>query len=800
MDTMTTVTPSSSLLLTVALLCSSGTLSAQETRPAGKAATAAPSQGQQDPPTPAPVRPPGGAPPSKDAFRMGSPAGLAQGTTEEQMWPAATAEGWLKPCLVRWQRTFDDAVRVARARHQPILVAVNMDGEIASEHYAGVRYREPETAALMDGYACVIASVYRHTPRDYDEEGRRVECPRFGRVTCGEHIENERELYEKYFDGMRVSPRHIVLDLEGQETHDVFYSWDTATVFTTFKSGREGWPEPLGSPEPTIPNLVKSADVEHRRTVERRYVEGDREARRAILEAVLEEHVVDQVEVLRTAIFGLDIDLAGLARRALAQCETEGSLDLMAEALKVPLDGNERQLLLDAVARIAKTSPRARTLAALHNGLTLESRHIDARSAELAAEYAANSGRYVVDAPSRAEAAASRPKEPGALLDLAEALIALGQESTEREHADLFYEDARATAREAEQLGAKGPRLDAAVALAAGGLRDLETARKRAVAAIEGGLLGPRDDASVEGALGAGTLSTTSRTRLLLLFAGARRRAIRDAYRAGDAWPPEWLSDVIAAHRDVADDPLVDSGVLADHYDFLRWIGAAPRALEVLDNALVRFPDSAILHERLRERLLWEAGPAELERWYADALTRETASGGAPTQLTWFAGYASLIAAEHHRRRSEFDTAVEAYGRAIAHYQRNVELFPDGRDNCLHFIALSHAGQARLALERGELDSAAGELLTAFQVRPDSAATPDGLNITPIQTALMIKARLLDAGNEERAAGVQAGLDALDPKLLAPSPTELQGSGRRGPRNRPPRNEDPGQPATGGGR
>jgi hypothetical protein len=64
-----------------------------------------------------------------------------------------------------------------------------MDGEIASEHFAGVRYREPETAAQMNAYTCVIASVYRHTPRDYDEEGRRVECPRFGTVTCGEHIE-----------------------------------------------------------------------------------------------------------------------------------------------------------------------------------------------------------------------------------------------------------------------------------------------------------------------------------------------------------------------------------------------------------------------------------------------------------------------------------------------------------------------------------------------------------------------------------------------------------------------------------
>src|SRR5690606_5793315 len=113
--------------------------------------------------------------------------------------------------------------------NMPIMVAVNMDGEIASEHFAGVRYRDPVTAAHMARYACVIASVYRHTPRDYDERGERVLCPRFGTVTCGEHIEAERELYGRYFEGNRISPRHIVLDHEAKKVQDVYYSWDTQT-------------------------------------------------------------------------------------------------------------------------------------------------------------------------------------------------------------------------------------------------------------------------------------------------------------------------------------------------------------------------------------------------------------------------------------------------------------------------------------------------------------------------------------------------------------------------------------------
>src|SRR5262245_55183296 len=80
-------------------------------------------------PTPAPQAPRGGgAPPSDDAFRFGSPPSLPAGTTQEEMWPAATAEGWAKPCLVPWQRSIEDALAISKATGAPILVCVNMDG------------------------------------------------------------------------------------------------------------------------------------------------------------------------------------------------------------------------------------------------------------------------------------------------------------------------------------------------------------------------------------------------------------------------------------------------------------------------------------------------------------------------------------------------------------------------------------------------------------------------------------------------------------------------------------------------
>jgi peroxiredoxin (alkyl hydroperoxide reductase subunit C) len=41
-------------------------------------------------------------------------------------------------------------VAVSRETGKPILVCVNMDGEVASEHYAGIRYRQPEIAKLYE--------------------------------------------------------------------------------------------------------------------------------------------------------------------------------------------------------------------------------------------------------------------------------------------------------------------------------------------------------------------------------------------------------------------------------------------------------------------------------------------------------------------------------------------------------------------------------------------------------------------------------------------------------------------------
>ena len=279
-------------------------------------------------------------------------AQLPQGVTREQMWYAPTADDWKKPVQITFQRTWEDALALSQEQKRPILVCVNMDGEIASEHYAGVRYRMPEIAKLYEPYVCVIASVYRHNPRDYDDEGRRIPCPRFGCVTCGEHIAIEPMLYEKYMDGRRIAPRHIMVELDGKEMYDVFYAWDTDSVFERIKKGiadRTIQAEPIVRGDKSILERVKSRDVRDREAVEQAFAGGEPQLKDSLLKVAATMGGDAPVDLLRMGVLGLDVERANAARRALSQTNQEGAIDLIGEALKAPLAEAERNQLVDAL-------------------------------------------------------------------------------------------------------------------------------------------------------------------------------------------------------------------------------------------------------------------------------------------------------------------------------------------------------------------------------------------------------------------------------------------------------------------
>jgi len=695
--------------------------------------------------------------------------GDVQGSLErEEMWRAPTAEEWAKPCLITWQRTFDDAWAVSEATGKRVLVCVNMDGEIASEHYAGVRYRQRETAKLYEPYVCVIASTYRHTPNDHDEHGERIPCPRFGTVTCGEHIAIEPILYEKYFEGKRISPRHIALSREpelsagevpGEEVYDVYYAFDTKSVFHAIMTGTGNPPEQV-MPDRSLadaPRLTASRDVGDREFVEQAYRKGTRSERRAILQAAVANTEVPQVDLLRLALFGEDEELRQVAWQDLSENAPDSAVGLLGDALDVMTDEAERGPLIEALDRLGAGSTKAKTLAQVHRGLGERSDVIDQEqwsAALLRAEYRVDStGRLdlVDELQSRADQAETQPQDTDALLELAESYLRLAvEEQHEPRFRRLLLEDARRTAAMAADKGADDWRVHSIAAATAQELGETRLAREHAALAVRSM---PADT------------STWSTMVVLDLFAAGRQRDIANAYRDKEEWPREWLTDLHAAHALLAVHPFGKDEHAARYYDFLVAIGAGAHAKDVLDEGLARFPDSWDLHARLRTSVLRRQRVGAfngLEAVYDSMLSKPDAS----PHLHWFAGYASLVVAEHNRRVRDVPAAQRAYGRAIEHYEKAVAVNPASRASSDHYVAMALAGRSRLAMESGDDAEALKLVLASFARRREASASMDGLGFSAVGTAKTLLARLKERGLGAEATQLQAALDSLEPEWL----------------------------------
>lgn len=128
---------------------------------------------------------------------------------------------------ILWQRDLEQALALARAEGRPLLLAVNMDGESASDRIVLENYHDPAFVAATRPFVCLVASVFRHNPRDHDEHGRRIPCPRLGECTCGEHMALEPQLFERFLsDGERVAPRHALVLPDGSKAWDLSLSFD----------------------------------------------------------------------------------------------------------------------------------------------------------------------------------------------------------------------------------------------------------------------------------------------------------------------------------------------------------------------------------------------------------------------------------------------------------------------------------------------------------------------------------------------------------------------------------------------
>jgi hypothetical protein len=168
---------------------------------------------------------------------------------------AQQAPSDLDPHQIQWQRSLEDALAICVTEHRPLFIAVNVDGESASDRIDAEVYRDPKFVAWTRKFACVVASISRHNPRDYDEHGRRIPCPRLGNVTCGEHMALEPILYDKYLGGDRISPRHAIVLADGKKVFDLTLQWDWSEVESKVEEQAERAPPP--SALPLLPHSPK---------------------------------------------------------------------------------------------------------------------------------------------------------------------------------------------------------------------------------------------------------------------------------------------------------------------------------------------------------------------------------------------------------------------------------------------------------------------------------------------------------------------------------------------------------------
>lgn len=262
------------------------------------------------------------------ASKPAAPSALPPAAPTEALAAPAAPLPDRAPEQIEWQRSLDDALAIAAAEGRPLLVAINVDGESASDRIVVERYRDPAFVAWTRRFACVIGHPFRHTPRDVDERGERVLCPRLGNVTCGEHVANEPAVYERYLkDHERVSPRHALVRRDGTKAFDLFLLFDLRELDGALE--REAAVAPAPAVEPRWNELPLSELAARREN-----------AARGVLETLVGDlrTSAQRVEALGAIAKGGDAGSIGALRVVMTADRSEpvlAALEASARALRV---------------------------------------------------------------------------------------------------------------------------------------------------------------------------------------------------------------------------------------------------------------------------------------------------------------------------------------------------------------------------------------------------------------------------------------------------------------------------------
>jgi len=709
---------------------------------------------------------------------------------------------WAEAQQIHWQRSLEDAWAIARAEGRPLLVVLHMDGESACERIVRERYRDPGFVAWTRSFVCVVGSVFRHAARDYDEEGRRVPCPRLGEVTCGEHIALEPAIFEGHLaqEHERVAPRHALLLPDGTKAWDLYLLFDLGELDQRLAtSARE-----VGERPRTL-SLAPAAGADWSALVG-----GTSQRARAALEARLSgERDADQlVAGVRALGARQDAGLAPAFRAALGRLER--AAPELAAALEPVLVASARSAgLATPVAELARARVRSPgrfggsffpsgeerllpVLAALDGAnvatrsLLLACAALPAYGASVRPVLEAQLGGTDWAAPLEAPPAwlqwraggtewmARRaPEDDGALQPWVEPPLL---EAAEYESALQTLEGKLATASEDPHvvseyglacLGLARRRLETQQAGADLLLQDAERSLTRALelarasgreyavfswqlararAAYLLGRFEEQAQAGIEAAklrcAAAPERDRDARYIEALRWVGdARARQIAERALGRPRDELAGIAEGLAALCRVAASPHAKPDDWLSFSSFYGAYGLWREELAILQEGARRFPAAQELRTRLNNAL-WSGGRVDLAGPKADWIAE---SWPQSADAAWFAGFGWVLVAEHERRGERPAAAIAAYERARQRFARSIELNADYADNARHYIALAWFGRGMAHLLADDRAAAARDLVEAVRTRPAIAGARDGLDREPLD--------LLDQALEWRASG-----------------------------------------------
>ncbi|MCR9246228.1 MAG: hypothetical protein NXI31_14450 [bacterium] len=634
---------------------------------------------------------------------------------------------------IAWQRSLEDALATQKATGLPLLIAVNMNGEVFNDRFRTRTYKSAAFVESTRGYVCVVASPDRHNERDYDSLGNRIECPAFPGCTCGEHIAIEPELYRRYFNGNRNAPRHVAVSPGGEILFDRFLDRSMQTAIDAIAKHR-GTPKERAIPT-SVKTLLARRDAAARRHLEARY----RETRDpAILESAQQANSAP-LDLIRLALFSEDTSEFERGRDALLRQATPAALaDLEYAAARSQDPGNT----LAVIANLAKKDERAAQLHAhLQPGDPGVGRFWRGDWAE--PEYEIwQRGSVEAELDACEKQLREEPTDQATRLRLAIAQLAFARTliATNGKGVEFWLEDARNTASRISDRERK-PEALAIQAVATYLRNDAEGAAKLAAKAIadKGRELQP---------------SAWLATRLMEMIVQIETR---NAYaKAADrtAILNPALTRVRGALTMLAASRWTEEGPFLSGIGLLEYVGARHEARRLLDSAVRRFASSNAAHERWRARWLADMG-TEPMRHAAGTLVEGAADR--PT-AEWFAGYAAIVAAERHVRDRRPKATIAAYTDAVDRFVASAEANPNYTNTAHHFAVLALAGRALARHEQGDSSAAVDDLLRAAELRDASLREKDGLGRTPRSISQQIRKDLEARGEDalvERLAGTR---------------------------------------------